>query len=446
MYRLTGLLALLAGCVPGWGADRDRLAAELEAVSVRHEVAAPGPSTDPELDRLFGIVDLDALVQAALARNPEIREATARARAATEEVAREGSLDDPILRLQTEATPLRQPTAFNRAMDNTLGLMQTLPFPGNLGLRSEAALGDAEAMRQMLLDRERDVIARLKKAYFEYFALDRELEIHREHARLLQEFEQASDARYRTGAVSQQDVLKPQVELIMLLNEVLAAEQRYESARAAINALLNRPADAPLGRPRDVIAGADLFDLRELSTRALTRPEVLAAGARVKGSRAALELARREAAWPDFGLGVDYWQIPGERDAWGGMFSVNLPWFTGKRSTEVRRREHLLRADEAALEGARTRALFEARDAALRVDAARKSLRLFEGEILPKSAQSVEVSRAGYSNAAASFLDLLDAERSRREVQLQHVRALAALGAALADLERAVGADLRRKP
>src|SRR5690349_23789373 len=41
-------------------------------------------------------------------------------------------------------------------------------WPGNLSLRSEAALRDAEGMQQMHRDRERDLVVRMKRAYFEY--------------------------------------------------------------------------------------------------------------------------------------------------------------------------------------------------------------------------------------------------------------------------------------
>ena len=77
---------------------------------------------------------------------------------------------------------------------------------------------------------------------------------------------------------------------------------------------------------------------------------------------------------------------------------------------------------------------------------ARKSLAVFKGELLPKTAQSVEVSRTSYEKDKGSFLDLLDSERSLRDVKLRHYQVLAQYESAVADLERAVGADLRRKP
>ena len=64
----------------------------------------------------------------------------------------------------------------------------------------------------------------------------------------------------------------------------------------------------------------------------------------------------------------------------------------------------------------------------------------------PVTAQTVEVSRASYEKDKSSFLDLLDAERSLRDVRLKNIQAVTQYESAVADLERAVGADLRRKP
>ena len=439
---------LLAACAASWRGDYDRLRADLETIAVRHEHAPPGPSTDADLDRAFAeTVDLETLVHVAKSRNPELREAFARAQGGIEEVRRAGSFDDPMFKVEAEGVPLRHAASPGKAMDTMIGLSQPIPFPGNLSLRSEAALRDAEGMREMYREREREVVARMKRAYFEYYSLTKELEIRREHVKLLEDFEKVSDIKFRNGAVSQQDVLKPQVEQVLLHNDVFMIQQRIGSAQAAINQLLNRPASAPLGQPRELLAADEAFDLPDLTARALaTRPELRAAELRVRASRAGQKLADREATWPDFAVGLDYMQIPDGPDGYSAMFSINLPWLTGKKASEARRMGHVLRADESAVETVRARVQFEVRDAHLRVEAARKSLALFKGELLPKSAQSVEVSRAGYEKDKASFLDLLDSERSLRDVKLKYHQALAQYEAAVADLERAVGADLRRKP
>lgn len=450
-FFLLPLGVLLGGCAASWQGDYDRLASDLAYSSRFIAPVAPNEalSSDAELDKMLsGTLDLDLLIKVAADRNPELKEVLARTKAGIEEVRRASSLDDPMFKFEAWGVPINQPGAFSKDQTNMLGLRQNFPFPGNLNLRGEAALRDAESMYQMYRDRKSDVVARLKKAYLDYYSMMKEIEIHLEHVRLLDEFEKISDIKFRNGTVSQQDVLKPQVEHIMLHNDVLAMTQHLDSAKAAINALLNRPPEAPLGKPRDIDFPDEKFDPQELSARALSsRPDVLAAQLRAKSTETMAKVASREANLPDFSIGADYWQQPGmPNDAYGIMFSINLPWFTGKHGAEVAKYEHSLRADQAAVETAKNRALFEVRDAYLRVESSRKSLILFKGELVPKSTQSADVSRVNYEKDKASFLDLLDAERSLRDVRLKASQALVLYEMAVIDLERAVGTALRRKP
>lgn len=443
MRRLvSALFPALSACAGTLDADFDRLEADLDrrierpAVQEHGRDAAPDRSPD-----LSGDLDLETLVGIARAENPELRELAGRARAGLHEAWRDRAFDDPLLRVRTEGTPLRRPAGVDRAEENALSLEQTIPFPGNRGLRGEAGLRDAEALQEALRSRERETVARVRRAYFELYAAHRELDTHLEHIRLLEELEKVSESRFRTGVVSQQDVLKPQVEIVLLQTDVLFARQRVDSARAMLNALLGRPATAPLGQPREPGAvGPPLGDLAERLRAASERhPDVLGPALKVKAVRARLDLARREAVLPDFTLGVEYMQVPGEPDGWGGMVGVNLPWFTGKRRSEARRLEETLRAEEAALEAARVRLQADVRDAYARAEATGKALRLLREELLPKSIQTVDVSRAAYQQGRSTFLELLDAERSLRDVRLRYYQALSMHESAFADLERASG-------
>jgi outer membrane protein, heavy metal efflux system len=430
----------LSACATSFSEDVERLEQELDRLPPRASFADAAPD-------LSGELALEAVLENVRTRNPELREAAGRARAGFHAVDREGSLDDPQLRVRTEGVPLRQPSSVNRAEENALGLEQMIPFPGNLGLRSEAALREAESLKEMARQREREVVARAKRSYYEYYSAQKELETHLEHIRLLEGFEKVSEVRFRTGAVSQQDILKPQVEIVLLQTDVLSARQRIASAQAALNALMGRAASAPLGAPREPSPSAFSGDLAQLILEAsASHPDVLASALRVKATRAQLDLARREANLPSFSLGVEYMQVPGEPDGWTGMFGINLPWFTGKRRAEIRRLEDSHHADAAALDGARVRVQADVRDAYARVEATGKALRLLRDELLPKTGQTVEVSRAGYERGQTTFLELLDSERSLRDVRLRYYQTLSMHESSLADLERSVGREMKRNP
>lgn len=118
------------------------------------------------------------------------------------------------------------------------------------------------------------------------------------------------------------------------------------------------------------------------------------------------------------------------------MAGVTLPWLWGRSGSDEREAERLLAADRAALESARRLARFQVRDAKTRLDAARDSYDILDGQVVPQWRQAAQ---AAFAAGGADALSVLDANRSYLQVRLGRGRALARLHAALADLQRAAG-------
>jgi outer membrane protein TolC len=81
----------------------------------------------------------------------------------------------------------------------------------------------------------------------------------------------------------------------------------------------------------------------------------------------------------------------------------------------------------------------ETRDAFLMVTAAKDSLTLQKGELVPLAKQTLEAAQAAYRNNGGSIIDLLDAQRRLLDAELNATKAEVALQRAVAELERAVG-------
>ena len=69
---------------------------------------------------------------------------------------------------------------------------------------------------------------------------------------------------------------------------------------------------------------------------------------------------------------------------------------------------------------------------------ASRSLDLLTDRLLPKARQSVEVAQSGYVSAKVDFLNLLDAQRTLRDLQLAEVDARLQRELALAELSLVV--------
>src|SRR6185436_12235487 len=96
-----------------------------------------------------------------------------------------------------------------------------------------------------------------------------------------------------------------------------------------------------------------------------------------------------------------------------------------------------------ALDALRNATAYELREALERLKATQTTLAILERDLLPQSKEAFEAARAGYASGKTDSLGLVDAERSYLQVRVDQVRARARLGAALADIERAMGGPVQ---
>jgi cobalt-zinc-cadmium efflux system outer membrane protein len=83
-----------------------------------------------------------------------------------------------------------------------LGVSQDFPYPGKLRLKGEIAKRDADVSQQQYESVQRSIIVQVKEAYFQLAYLSKTLGILESDGQLLQQVEQATDARYRSGMTS----------------------------------------------------------------------------------------------------------------------------------------------------------------------------------------------------------------------------------------------------
>lgn len=391
-------------------------------------------------------VRLDTILRIALARNPDVQEAQERLRASLQRVPAASRLPDLEFKYEQWGVPLGRPYALGDAQTLMFGLRQTFPAPGSLGARSRAALEESQIALQTRNARAQDIVVQVRRAYYEYYRADREYRIHLEHVDIATRIVDLARTNYQAGRGTQQDVLRAIVELSRLHNDIAAIEQQKKSSRVLLNTLMARAPDAPLGAPPDfepTQATARMDELeRILETK---RPELVAASRAVRRSEAGVDAARSTANWPSFMVGADYWYMPttGSPHAYSAMVSVNLPWLNPRHREEVREAEHVLAADRKALESTRNVALYQLRDAQARYEAARESFTIIDRDLLPQAQQSYEVAQSAFAAGKGDALSLFDSLRSYLQVRLERSRALARLETSLADLERAVGTEVR---
>ena len=386
---------------------------------------------------------LPGVIREALAANPEIVAARQQWAAASQRITQARTLDDPTLSVQWWNTP----ESFNlgQAKNTIIGLSQKFPFPGKLALKEEVASRSADITEQALRSKERDLIARVKQAYYDLFLAHKAIQIHHEQIDLLTQFLQTAIAKFRTGKGSQVDVLKAQVELSTLHQQLPVLEQRRETAQAKINTLLDKDPRTPLGMPEEPRVERFAKDLDELFQMAAdTRPEVKAAGLAVQRNEQARALAHRQ-YYPDVTVAVQRFQNFQAPDGFGAIMAINLPfafWTKPKYDAAVQEAGAAVAAARADLQTMENLTRFQIRDLLAKVRASWEVALLYRTTVLPQAEESLASARAGYRTGRSDFLNLIESDRALREFQLAYYRALVDWQQRVAELEQAVGREL----
>jgi len=386
---------------------------------------------------------LPELVREALARNPEIVAARKQWEAAANRITQARSLDDPTLSVQW----WNAPESFNLARsENTLiGLSQKIPFPGKLALKEQVASRSADMTEQAVRAKERDLIARLKQTYYDLFLAHKAIQIHHEQIDLLKQFFEITNAKFRAGKGSQVDVLKAQVELSTLHQQLPVLEQRRDTAQGKLNMLLDRDPRFSLASPQEPREGRFDQDLEDLYRAATTaRPELKAADLAIQRNEQSRALALRE-YYPDINLGFQRFQNFQAPNGFGAVVSINLPfafWTKPKYDAGVQEAAAAVAAARAEHRTLENLTRFQIRDLLAKVRASWEVAVLYRTTVLPQAEQGVEAARVGYRTGRTGFLDLIEADRAWRGFQLEYYRALVEREHRLAELEQVIGADL----
>ena len=387
----------------------------------------------------------DDYVRHALLSSPELEAAYQRWRAQSERIVQVGALPDPRLSVGFFANEVETRVGAQQAR---IGISQQFPWLEQLRAREDAAAARARAAWIDYLRIELSLSTRVISAMYELHYLDQSIAVTGENLGLLRSFEDSVRARYRVGTGSHPDLVRTQVELGQLEDRLSQLETSRPAMVARLNAMLDRPHDAPIVINGDLTPPVIDEPLGEMIARAeQVNPQLLAISELVEEQRSLTEAARF-AGRPELTVGVETIltnnainpSIPESGDDPLMLsFSINLPIWRDKYDAGVREsianrlalsssREHARNELSAMLSGAH----FDY------TDAQRRGL-LYEGSLIPKAYESLQSTLGAYRTGTSGFTDLLDAERTLLEFRLASARARADRGIAAARLRELIG-------
>ncbi len=393
---------------------------------------------------LSGPHSIEEYIDVALAQNPDILAARKRYQAMLDLVPVAGSLPDPMLIVTAAPEPI-QTAAGQQELIVTAS--QKLPLREKRDVRARSADSQAEIARANLAATELKVVASVKQQYFQIYYIQQAIAVTESEQILLGQIRDVADTRYRAGNVSQQDVLRADLEVSRVENELIQLRQQLVSAQARLAQQLHVSSEAELLAMEDIPQGWIPDNLERLQQQALAaRPELHAQLAAIERDQNLVDLAQLDYL-PDVNLGVSWIDIASSgispvangRDAFQLSAGINLPIYTDRLDSSLRSAEAKTVASAREYDALRDATLADVADLFAQVQSTQNLIQLFRDDILPKARQTLEVSSQAYNVGEVDFLQLIDNWRQLLIYEVSFRRLQATLGQRMAQLEQVVG-------
>ena len=411
------------------------------APAAGQERSSPAPPSASQTTLAVMVAELEQ-------RNPELAAARRDVDMRIARIAPAGAPPDPTVSVGYMSGFLRPPffpSASTPDAWRQVGVSQELPYPGKLSMRSKVAATEADAARWSYEDTRVRLVADLKARYVEYVLVNRTLDIVRRNKTALEQFRGIAEARLSVGKASQQDVLRAQLELSILLERIASLERDRTMLQADVNRLLYRPAGmpVPVSDPVEVGPAGSLEDLQVLAAErypALRRDEQ-----QINRGQQALALARKEQL-PDFGISFTTQKYVGGMPwMYGVDVMVKVPLFW------QRKQRPMVAEAAASLDGANRMRESTLSDATARVaqefaalTTGQRLMELYGDSVLPQARLALESSVASYEVGSVDFLTLLTNFITVLNYEIGFEEQRARYRQALARLEPLVGAQFIR--
>ena len=381
---------------------------------------------------------LDEYLRYAALHNAGLQAAFEEWKAALEQIPQAQALPDPRFTYGyfTEQIMTRQ----------QVEVMQMFPWFGKIAARTDAAAAAAKAAQSRYEARQVQLFSEVKQAFYEYAYLAGATRVAKENLALMQHFEEVARTKHLTATASHPDILRAQIEVAKLQNELITLERSRSPTVARLNALLNRPADAQLPWPREEPGRPAEVDRSLLMATLKNRNlELQAMGFDIERLDREVAVAKRN-YYPDIGVGVQWMGMPmpeggSENDVMLGL-ELNLPiWRSSYRAGELQARAMARRARyerkdlENSLAARTEQALYEFENSG-------RQVRLYDAALVPRAQELIGASEAAYMAGTIDFLNLISAQQDLLKFRLERQRFWADQQQKLAELEMLVGAGL----
>ncbi len=377
-------------------------------------------------------------VKSAFAVHPSVTIARAGYNQALGQRLIELSPDPASLALEYEGVPSGE--AINAYEERRLSLSQEFAFPLLYVWRARAADIAVDGARIEALIQMLDLELEVRKAYVQAWSVDQQLRILEENSDAADNYARQLKRLVELGESAPLEEKRARVEAMQAITNRDAVKKERFAIWGKFQSLTGIDTTGivlhpPLAfNPSNVVPLEGVFNLDE---------SYELKSALLQSTLANVETKAVAFSWlPDLELSYFQQNVPSETDTdfWGVEFGLSLPiwfWLSGRGEIQVSKANQ--RAARGNLENLRLQQQTTAVELIQSQQALMDRLELYDEQIHPLAEEAYELAMKGYTMGEASYLEVIDSQRTLLDIQLEHVEIRVALADVTSEIDRITG-------
>ncbi len=380
-----------------------------------------------------------------LRQNPRVVSAHHQFEAARQRIPQELSLPDPMVNTTTHLSPV-QTAAGEQAF--ALGVSQKFVNAERRATRASIAMESVRVAQADLRKTELEISEKIRNACYRLTHIRNIIAVTRDDLKSLAQIEEIALRLYEVKkTVSQQDVLKVQIEQSKVENQLTALLQKEKSYSARLARLIHVPVSTELRVTQTNSQLGKPFDDQALIDQAIqSRPELAAFLAEMRKHRKQICLANLQNK-PDFTVGLSWiaTSTSGISPVANGDDAVllgvgfNLPIRKNRIRAAIAEAKSKSAAATSRYESFKDEIAEEIFDLVAKAESTQTTLKLLREDIIPKSTRTFKLSKDEYSNGKATFIEVLENWRDLLKYRMMESQLQSEFNQTMSSLTRSIG-------
>ncbi len=377
-------------------------------------------------------VSLETAIQTALRENPSLKTVREKAKVV------QAQLDGIALFSNPE---LESEFIGGSHAEQTLELTKTFELGGQRGHRKQIAQINLEKVNLKFTEESQKLIKSVKLAFYQLVLVQEKLKLAKEIIKHNQQMLDMARIQFEAGDISVTQVGLANIQLQSALHESATLESDLQLAQLELNGLMGTPLDAI----PTAIGGLTEKTSKKLKLDTL-KAHALAHRADLKSLRLSVEQTEsthrlaKAANIPDLSIGGIAERSFGST-GFGVKFSIPLPLFDWNRA-EINAAKTQKQVNTVEITNSERQIIREVIAAFLSLNAAKKNLKFYDGNLLKLLNENLTLTRSAYELGEAELLEVILMQSEFVKTRFAYLDALAAYQKAFVELETSIGTSI----